>query len=237
MEELKIGSFNLRNHYWKKGWDGDHYPLLLANFIKINYINLLGVQELVRNYSYKLQKELGESYTITGKYRYGHIPFIGQFNESNSIISNEPILQSETKYLARIPLIHTQMPRIMTSIETLDHFMINTHLEYWNQSSQKYQLQVLYNYIVKNKNKFPIITGDFNMDTSKDYFLEFIKALEKLGIQYIDNKTPTYNPKEQVLDHIFIPDNYQIDDIEIIQDQPINEISDHCPIIVKARKK
>lgn len=237
MENLTISSFNLRNHYWQTGWDGDDYPKILANFIKINHINFLGLQELVKKYSISLQKELGEEYTINGKYRYGHIPLIGQFNESNSIVSSQPIIKTETKYLARIPLIHTQMPRIMTSIETEEHFMVNTHIEYWNSPSQIYQLKVLYRYILQNKDKFPIITGDFNMDTTKEYFIEFIKELEKIGIYHINNSTPTYKTKEQILDHIFVSEAYEIENYEIIQNQPINEISDHRPIIAKIRKK
>lgn len=237
MEQIKISSFNLKNHYWNKSWNGGNNPKELSRFIKEKQINFLGTQELVKKYSSLLQKELGNTYTITGAYRYGNIPFIEQFNESNGIISTQPPIHSETKYLARIPLIHTQMPRIFTSIETKDHFIINTHLEYWNRSSQIYQLKVLYHYILQNKDKCPIITGDFNMDTTKEYFYEFIKELEKIGIYHIDNSTPTYKTKEQILDHIFVSKAYEIENYEVIQNQPINQISDHRPIIAKIRKK
>ena len=131
MDTIKIVSFNLRNHYWDKNWDGNNFPKQLANFIKINDISFLGTQELVKKYSYKLQKELGELYTISGKYRYGKIPFIDQFNESNAIITKEKIINTETIHLATIPFIDylSPMPRIMTSVKTPEHFMINTHIE------------------------------------------------------------------------------------------------------------
>ena len=95
----------------------------------------------------------------------------------------------------------------------------------------------MYKYIVNHLDKKPIITGDFNMDYNKKYFLEFIEALKKLGINHIDNNTPTYATTEQILDHIFLPDNYEIANIEVIQNQSINQISDHRPFLVKARKK
>lgn len=75
------------------------------------------------------------------------------------------------------------------------------------------------------------------MDISKEYFIEFINALKKLGIKYINNNAPTYATKEQILDHIFIPNIYEITDIQVIQEMPINRISDHRPILVKIRKK
>lgn len=243
MEHITIGSFNLRNHYWDRNWDGNNFPKELSNFIKQNNIDFLGTQEITKKYAAKLQAELGKEYTISGKYRYGKIPFIDQFNEANAIITNKPVIQTETKHLATIPFIDhlTQMPRIVTSITTSEHTMINTHIEYWNEYAQKHQLKVLYNYIKKcienSKNNLPIITGDFNTNISKDYFFNFIIELEKLGIQYINNNTTTYTTKEQILDHIFIPENYEITDINVIQNQPINQISDHRPLLVKIKKR
>lgn len=239
MEAITIGSFNLRNHYYDRQWDGGDYPKQLANFIKENNITFLGTQELVKKYANKLQQELGTSYTINGKYRYGNIPFISQFNEANAIITKEPIFHTETKYLARIPFLSygTQMPRIMTTIQTDEHFILNTHLEYWHKLPQKHQLKILYNYLTLHKDNLPIITGDFNMTVLEKHFCDFISALSDLGMQYINNIIPTFPSKYKVLDHIFIPNNYEIDDLEVIKDQPINQISDHRPILVKARKK
>lgn len=239
METITIGSFNLRNHYWDRNWNGDNFPHELAIFIKQNNINFLGTQELVKKYADKLQKELGDKYSINGNYRYGRIPFIDQFNEANAIITDRPVIQTETKHLATIPFLDhlTQMPRIMTSIETPEYFIINTHIEYLTDIAQKHQLKVLYDYIQSHQEKKPIITGDFNMNTSKKHFLEFIDAITKLGIYHIDNNVPTYTPKEQILDHIFVPNTYEIIDIQTIQEQAVNNISDHRPILAKIRKR
>ena len=43
MDSFVIGTFNLRNHYWQKGWNGENYPNVLADFIKDNRIKFLGV--------------------------------------------------------------------------------------------------------------------------------------------------------------------------------------------------
>ena len=75
------------------------------------------------------------------------------------------------------------------------------------------------------------------MDKNSKHFLDFINALEKLGINYINNNIPTYIPKEQILDHIFISSNYELKSIEITKNKPINQISDHRPIIIKVKKK
>lgn len=75
------------------------------------------------------------------------------------------------------------------------------------------------------------------MDLTKAHFLEFIKELEKIGITHISNNTPTYVPKEQILDHIFIPSSYEILDVQTITNHPITHISDHRPLLIKARKK
>lgn len=243
MEQITIGSYNLRNHYWQHNWDGQTFPHELAQFIKEKDITFLGTQEMVKRYAKKLQEELGINYTINGNYRYGKIPFIDQFNESNAIITNQQVIETRTKHLATIPFIDhlTQMPRIMTSVTTPEHTMINTHIEYWNEYAQIHQLKVLYKYIKHcietNPNMLPIITGDFNMDLTKAHFLEFIKELEKIGITHISNNTPTYVPKEQILDHIFIPSSYEILDVQAITNHPITHISDHRPLLIKARKK
>ena len=237
MDSFVIGTFNLRNHYWQKGWNGENYPNVLADFIKDNRIKFFGVQELVRPYRYKLQKELGKNYTIVGKYRYGDLNLLEQFNESNAIITNEKVLFSETRFLATVPLLDfgTQMPRILTSVETADFFMVNTHIEYWNKTAQRHQLKKLYRYILDNRDKNPVITGDFNADISKPHFADFIRALKGIGISMIPIENPTY--KNQILDYIFIPSIYEAIDFNVINDTYVNEISDYAPVLIRLKRK
>lgn len=237
MDTFVIGTFNLRNHYWQKGWDGENYPSILADYIRNNNIKFLGVQELVRPYACKLQKELGKNYTIVGGYRYGDMKLLEQFNESNAIITDENVVTSETKFLATIPILDhgTQMPRILTSVESDDFFMINTHLEYWNKMSQVHQLNKLYRYILKNRDKNPIITGDFNADISKPYFVNFINLLKAIGISMVPVEGPTYKTKKQTLDYIFVSDEYDIVDCKV-ETEEVKEISDHSPVLVKLKK-
>lgn len=236
MKEVIIGTFNLRNHYWQRNWNGQNFPEILANFIKDEKITFLCVQEMVKPYSKKLQLQLN-NYHIIGNYRFEKIPFPSQFNEANSIITKEKIIFTETKHLSRIPgLDHlTKWPRIITTIQTAEHFIINTHIEFGNKIPQIHQLKILYQYIHDHQDLSPIITGDFNIDSSTPHFLDFIKKLEKIGIQHINNSTPTH--KKQIIDHIFISNTYDILSTEVIQNQAINDISDHSPLLVKIRKK
>jgi len=239
MENLLVGTFNLRNHYWQRNWDGGEFPIVLSNFIKIHQIDFLGVQELVRNYSFKLIRELGSAYTINGGYRYGRIPFIEQFNESNAVITRRKVLEQDTSYLARIPFLShgTQMPRIVTTVKTDYGYFMNTHVEYWKESAQIYQLQVLYRHILEHQDQPLIITGDFNVDIDKSYFVNFIDRLAKIGVHHIDNRIPTYQTKNQVLDHVFVSDDYDILDVDVVYDDDIQAISDHRPILVKLQRK
>ncbi len=237
MKKFVIASFNLRNHYWDKTWDGNNYPHILANFINQEKIDFLGVQELVKLYALNLQQALPEGYQIIGQYRFGNLPFVSRINEATAIITKEEIINSETRYLARVPLLShgTALPRILTAIETNDLFIINTHIEYWKEWPKRKQLQVLYQYILKYRDKNPIIMGDFNMDLSQTYFLDFIKNLEKINIYPIPNKDCTYNNK--IIDYIFLPDCYELEEFSVIQKGDINEISDHNPILAKIRIK
>ena len=58
MKTFSVASFNLRNHYWDKHWDGENFPQILGDFIETEKIDFLGVQELVRLYALNLQSKL-----------------------------------------------------------------------------------------------------------------------------------------------------------------------------------
>ena len=237
MKSVTIASFNLHNHYWDNNWDGGKFPEALANFIKENKIDYLGVQELVRKYSFNLEKNLGKDYKIIGKYRFDKIPFTNRINESTAIITKEKVLNSKTKYLALFPILShgTAFPRIFTTIQTKDIFLINTHIEYWKERPKRRQLKVLYKYILKNKDKKPIIIGDFNLELEDECFKDFIVALQKLDINMVPNTFKTH--KNKTIDYIFIPACYEIEDFKVISGEKINNISDHHPILVKIKRK
>ncbi len=236
MKTFSVASFNLRNHYWDKHWDGENFPQILGDFIETEKIDFLGVQELVRLYALNLQSKLGRDYHLYGNYRFGNLPFVSQINEANAIITKEKVLKSETNYLACIPLLShgTAFPRIFTTIETADLMIINTHIEYWQKTPQKNQLRVLYNYIWQNQKKNPIIMGDFNMDQSLPYFVDFIKALENINIYLLPNNVSTF--ANEIKDYIFLPGCYQIDDFQVYKEGAISTISDHSPILARIKK-
>lgn len=239
MKEVIVCSFNVRNKYWIKNWDGEDYPEKLAKFIKEKKIDIIGLQELTKAYEKKLKLYL-DDYKIFGKYRYGHNIFLKRINEATSFVTNINIIEHENRYLTRVPFIYkARVPRVMTSLYTGNLFIINVHMEYINNISKKHQLKVLYKYIIKNIDKKIIIMGDFNMTLKNPHFREFINKLKQVNIFLVENKVNTYmkTGKEKILDHIFVSSHFDVIDSYVYTDKKFCNISDHRPIIVKIKEK
>ena len=137
------------------------------------------------------------------------------------------------------------MPRIATIIIINDEVdgpicMINTHLDYQIPSIQVRQLECLKKIILECKKRYPVIvTGDFNMQISDEKFLNFARKLEEHQIVRVDINDSTWhknNNEFKTLDHIFIPNYWDIKDAKVASSKGI---SDHDLIYVNAlvRKK
>lgn len=245
--ELTIINFNLQNNVKIKNYDGGKYPKLLANIINKQKPDIICVQELTDAYENKLKKHL-KNYTFTGQNRfYKKSIWYNHFGEKNSIITNQEIIDSKTYSLSKnINKIGKRnlfsiFPRIATvtiiSKANQNFTVINTHLDHLTNISRKKQLIYL-KQIVELNNNYPIIlTGDFNLNTENKNFQDFVKYMENQNCKLIPNKENTFKPskknhKLKTPDHIFIPKNFIIENIDIID----NNFSDHKLIKIKIKK-
>lgn len=236
--KLVIATFNIQNKYKLKKYAGidsygDHTKELV-DFINDNNIDIIGVQELTSNYKKRLLKFINKKYKIVGKYRFTRFfnifPYTKKYNETNSIITNKKIIKTKTYHLPFFP----KTPRIATItyllLENNLIRVINTHLENKVKKIRDKQLD----YIVKLLEKDSVSTilmGDFNTTIKNNKFNIFIDKLETIGYKRIDMNNQTHRINKLPIDHIFIPKNWKVNNIE--SPNLKCKISDHKPIIVE----
>lgn len=251
MSDIKIGSFNVQNsNVNNKGGireDGVSNPEIVGREIRKNNVDLLGLQELTARYEKNLSKEL-DDYYIMGDYRYGnglfkYIPY----NEGNNIISRGEIGHVVTQQLPWFPGIKNfkfgyNMPRVFTTVLVRDnskfYFMINTNLEHIDRNVQVRQLKNISERLKFYSSLCPVIlTGDFNMEPSDDHFNDFIYSVSDI-VKRVPIDGYTWYGKDgdrKVIDHIFVPNDWEIMDAGMIDNDEMAEVSDHKFIYARAR--
>lgn len=194
---------------------------------------------MTKNFIKDIYSELKE-YEICGDYRYkktllSKIPYLKEYNESNSIITKSKIITCKTIYL---PFIPSYIPRIATiilsSYNDIIFCSINTHLDFLLKSVQKRQLSFLEKIIKEYSNKYPtIVTGDFNMEVSDKNLSNFINNLEELGLIRVPINESTHKSYKTAIDHIFISKSFKIEKFGLIESEDLEKITDHKGVYVK----
>ena len=247
MMELTIINFNLQNKVKIKNYDGGEYPKLLANIINKQKTDIICLQELTNAYENRL-KTFIPNYHFTGENRFNNKSiWHSHFGEKNVIITNLNVIKTKTYSLSRDlnkigkRSLLSIFPRIATvtiiSKANQNFTVINTHLDHLTNISRKTQLIYLKQIIELNNNYPIILTGDFNLNTENENFQDFVKYMENQNCKLIPNKENTFKPskknhKLKTPDHIFIPKNFIIENIDIID----NNFSDHKLIKIKIKK-
>lgn len=260
-DTIKIGTVNLQNNKTnRKGGlrvDGTDTSKLVAQHIEEEQFDILGSQELTRNFVNNITSKL-VNYKLYGNYRYGssplaRLPFINDFNENNNIVTSNEVIEEKTKSLPFVPndiaglktslLKASIMPRIATIIVTKDKngnmlCAINTHLEYEIPSVQIRQLNFLKGIIEQYSKKYPIVlTGDFNMEIGVEHFDKFNSELNGIGLKKVEVNEKTNAdkfPNRTAIDHIFIPENWDV------VNKGLNEtkdVTDHKEVYAEVRRK
>ena len=245
MVKLKIASFNIKNTGMKK--EKEINSKVLIDFIKNRKIDILGTQELTKEYEKNINDKLF-GYKFYGNYRLGNGIFSkNKYNECNMIITNQKVSRHKTVHLPFVPKNikvffeclkkMSFSPRIATVIyfyiESIGKVrMINTHLEPRISLIRKKQLEKIKK-IISKEDCPTILTGDFNMQLNNNDFKQFIVELKKYNLSRVEINHATWNGnngKLKVLDHIFIPGNWIVLDKGVIDNI---SISDHYPIYVE----
>ncbi len=231
---LTISTFNIKN-------DSSTYRREKAEriieYLEDNQIDILNLQELFPKCERDLRKELQKrNYKIYGKYRY-YFPWFSSINESNAIITNQPVIFHKTYYLPSFPSFTKRVAtKVVIQNEKIGTIsIINTHLDYQYDYVKKKQLKYLQKLIEKDKNPI-LLTGDFNLKNNKELFFWFENVLQEKGIFPIKTKGKTLKQSRyhRAIDHIFISQDFEILKAEIIKTL---SISDHYPILVKLIKR
>ena len=238
---MKILTFNVRNRYRTKNYDGIYKNkdtvIMLSKYIKENNIDVICLQEVIESYRDRLTYEL-KDYTPYGNPRMGRSIFtkvidkIKRFNESVNIYTNLDVSANKNY---RLPFLPDLLPRVATRIDIKNKniTIINTHLSAYNKISKNRQLKKLYK-IIKKINNPIILLGDFNMNTKSNVLTSFIKKLELLGINHMDIQGRTFkkSKRDMPIDHIFISNSLKVKSIDKITDKEVS-FSDHYPILLE----
>ncbi len=255
MSYIRVGTMNTKDNKINRNGgiqeDGTNNAKLVSDIIKEKEFDLLGTQELTIKYVNELQRFL-PNYKFYGNYRYGNVlARVMPYNENNQIITKQNVLECKTIWLPWVannfPDLKTSivkmsiMPRIATIVVSEDEehrkvCMINTHLDYQVPSIQVRQLEALKKIIQKYSLYDIILTGDFNMEIGDKSFSLFVNDT-KDKLQHVDVDGVTWhgvNGEETMVDHIFVPKNWQVENTEIID---LKGTSDHDAICVDVRRR
>lgn len=229
---LVISTFNIKNDYYdyKK-----EKTKMIIDYLKDNKIDVLNLQEVYKKIDKDLSKETKKiNYKKIGKYRFKSILFLRPFNESTPIITNKRIIEVKHYQLPFLPSIQKRiMTKVVIKYKQKLISIYNTHLDYKFDKVKKKELNKILEVISKDKNII-ILTGDFNLKTNKEIFLNFIDQLKKMGIKRVqlNEKTLKQSMFNRAIDHIFISNELELLDKKVIKNL---SISDHFPLLIKIK--
>ena len=252
MPQLHLCTFNVKNDNLLNKSIDFNIRKIYKQLIFDYQIDILCTQEMIESTLNEIQKEF-PNYHVVGDYRYGNNLFskqikrVKKFNESNHIISSYKIEKGKTTSLPWFPRSLKELydgtlkyksitPRIVTeavfNVSGKKIRVINTHLDSHLRGIQKLQFMKLES-IVK-KGRLPVVlTGDFNTTIEDKNFQEFIKNLNKKGLKKLEIPGKTFKKAKNnlAIDHIFIPKDWQVKEIKIINEEYLKGYSDHYPVV------
>ena len=254
---MKIGLLNTRNDKINQNGgirkDGTDNAKLIAHHIEENDYLFLGTQELTYKISKRLQNFFA-SYRLYGKYRLGGFLKKLILNENNAVITKSKVLAKRTYHLPFIPLNFHDfkkafkkpaiMPRIIQVViieEEKPICIINTHIDYYIESLQVRQLKKILKIVKKYRNKYDtFLMGDFNLQITDDIFISFVDKLKELNMKRVpvNDKTNAKKYSEiSAIDHLFIPDDYKIEECGILNDETLKDVTDHTGLYAIINKE
>ena len=136
------------------------------------------------------------------------------------------------------------MPRIATFAIVGNDFVsavgiINTHLDYIDKDVQKKQLKAIKKILFEYSKIAPVfITGNFNMELKDEHFNEFMDSIASLVKRVpIDDYTWYGDDSKKIVDHIFVPNSWNVIEAGVINDGDIVNTSSHRLVYAKVYRK
>lgn len=255
---IKWGTFNIRYDNPADSINGWEYRKdSVADFIKDNSIDVIGLQEVLNNQLTDLKDRLPE-YGSTGvgrddgKEKGEYAPILYrkdkfELMESNTFwLSQYPDSAGFTGWDGACTRIAT-WARLRTKTNNQTIFTVNTHLDHVGREARQKGILLIIEKIKELAKDAPVvITGDFNVsDTSEVYQtitsadLKLIdahkKAEKSYGVQYtFHNFGKQPSDKREKIDFIFVTPGIKVKESNIPEEGNLNGyyISDHNPQIV-----
>lgn len=237
---LIIATFNVKD-YGNNNKEDKVRAKSIWSLVEKHKIDILSLQEITPSLIAEL-KEISNkhNYYVTEAFRMKNPN--NKFNESNTIISRFPSSQIKVLWLSKqmeeigSRSYRSLFPRNVNITEIVVEELgsvtfMNTHLDLPKYTRIR-QLKCLQDIILKEKNDYLFLTGDFNTKTHRKYFINFIDNLKKIGLKHVDNdkltcKDPFIPYFNGTIDHIFIPNNFKVITTKVID----TNISDHKIVI------
>lgn len=224
VNELKIGSYNIAN-----GRDVGHVFALLANDIRQNELDIVGLQEVDhltgRSGSQDTMKALSSSSKLEYYAYFKAMDFDGG-EYGLGILSRYPIISTETVKLDS----GEHEPRILAkAVIDVNGTHINffvTHLSYEDMTLNAAQTETVIGKLNESEGGF-ILTGDFNTEDFSQYFDEGFEAVNNDSF-----KLPTF--EASTIDNIiYSPAFFEFSKPQVL----INGRSDHNLLYATATLK
>ncbi|HXW86236.1 MAG TPA: endonuclease/exonuclease/phosphatase family protein [Candidatus Bathyarchaeia archaeon] len=232
----------------------------LVQFFKEKKVDILGLQEPIKEQVTDIARDLGDTFAWAGEGR-GSVWMGFDTNEYNPIFYNKNMFELKDSGTFRVnkPWWHffwapsevAILPRICTWVLLREKngekcfYVYNTHLDHNSDAARKHAMEVIFDEMQKHKKqeKYPIIfLGDLNTTLTKEY-------KELLGDHQLKNAYTVAEEKGQLMgthklwkkddeksdeqiDYIFVSnEGFAVKKYEILVAEKI--ISDHRPVIAE----
>ena len=213
---MRISTFNVQNFYLKENENIDEYYNKLSKFIKTYSIDIIGMQEVVKELYNKFDKIIGKPRMIINS----------KYNEYNPIYSKYEAVREKTYHL---PVLNSFIPRIATvavyNANGKIIRIINTHLAlYKYHFVKRLEFKKLIK-IIEKENIPTILIGDLNLSKESSDLKYFKEELSKIDMKLVENTSSTY--KNEILDFVFVSKYMEYKNVKVIG----NKLSDHKALI------
>ena len=205
---LKIGSWDINDI---KLNDVD----FITNLLTDEDLDVLTIQQVSFDLINRIQKELGNVYSITSQYKRCLNPINNLRIKHDIIISKlDPVEESHIKKIPNSKLTFQMLKPAL--------FVYTTH-----SINTKEQLNSILNSFkeLEMVSAISVLTGSINLEYSDPNMQYFIEKLKQFRLKVVDNNC---------FDYMIVPNSWNVEESKVLD---INLVNTHNPIITKVKRK